>query len=111
MSDTSATDCRALENQLKALEAAETRLQQNLQHAAGEDKPSLLEEIRELKSQIREKQTALNENRCRHITMNWTVAGASRRALVFPPVTAGKHPLIFAWHGHGGRMEEAAEQM
>jgi polyhydroxybutyrate depolymerase len=111
MSNNFATDCKALEDQIKALEAAERRVQQNLQHAAGEDKQLFLEEIRELKSQILEKQTDFNAKRCHTVTMKWTVANAQREALVFPPATAGKHPLIFAWHGHDGSPEHAAEQM
>lgn len=41
----------------------------------------------------------------------WTVDGVPRQALVFAPQTdaAGqKHPLIFAFHGHGGNMQNAA---
>lgn len=39
--------------------------------------------------------------------MTWSVAGFQREALVFAPTAEapnGKHPLIFAFHGHGGNM-------
>ena len=111
MSNKSESDCTALENQIKRLEATQARLQKSLQKAAGEEKQSLLREIRELESEIRPKQMEFNLQRCRRLNMKWTVAGEPREALVFPPFTAGKHPLIFAWHGHGGSMEGAAEQM
>ena len=106
-------DCVALESQLKALEAARARLQKSLQNAAGEEKQSLVQQIRELESEIRPKQIAINEKRCQRVTMNWNVAGFPREALVFPPVTGGaaKHPLIFAWHGHGGKMDNVADSM
>jgi polyhydroxybutyrate depolymerase len=111
MSNQSEPDCKGLENQIKGLEASQARLQKNLQHAAGEEKQTLVQEIRELESEIREKQRDFNAKRCHTVTMKWTVAGVSREALVFPPVTEGKHPLIFAWHAHGGTMGGAAEQM
>ena len=49
-------------------------------------------------------------------TMTWTVDGATRTALVFaPPSTpatlAIPHPLIFAFHGHGGTSQTAAVGM
>lgn len=111
MSNESEPDCKALENQIKGLEASQARLQKSLQHAAGADKQSLVQQIRELESEIREKQRDFNAKRCHAVTMKWTVAGERREALVFPPVTEGKHPLILAWHAHGGSMEGAAEQM
>jgi polyhydroxybutyrate depolymerase len=40
-------------------------------------------------------------------TMTWTVDGEKREALVFAPaptISAIKHPLVFAFHGHGGKM-------
>ena len=46
--------------------------------------------------------------------MDWTVAGSPRQALVFPPASTmppQPHPLIFAWHPHGGTMQSAAESM
>lgn len=44
-------------------------------------------------------------------TMNWTVDGEKRAALVFPPKIAGvKHPLVFAFHGHGGNMQSFAQK-
>lgn len=44
-------------------------------------------------------------------TMNWTVDGEKRVALVFPPKVAGvRHPLVFAFHGHGGNMQSFAQK-
>lgn len=45
--------------------------------------------------------------------MKWTVDGEKREALVFAPTTdmAVKHPLVFAFHGHGGNMQGAAQLM
>src|SRR5262245_34686157 len=44
--------------------------------------------------------------------MEWTVDGVKREALVFapspPPGSPAKAPAIFAFHGHGGDMREAA---
>jgi len=48
------------------------------------------------------------------ITMRWTVDGEHRAALVFsPPPTHQqvKHPLVFAFHGHGGNMNGVAQLM
>ena len=47
-------------------------------------------------------------------TMNWTVDGEKRVALVFAPTpttAAIKHPLVFAFHGHGGNMNGASQVM
>src|SRR5256885_2305494 len=47
-------------------------------------------------------------------TMTWTVDGAERTALVFAPepaTNAHKLPLVFAFHGHGGTMQTAAQAM
>jgi len=45
--------------------------------------------------------------------MNWTVDGEKREALVFAPTSdsAVKRPLVFAFHGHGGTMQGAAQLM
>jgi polyhydroxybutyrate depolymerase len=44
-------------------------------------------------------------------TMNWTVDGEKREALVFPSAIAGvKHPLVFVFHGHGGNMQSFAQK-
>jgi polyhydroxybutyrate depolymerase len=48
------------------------------------------------------------------VVMHWTVDGVQRDAIVFAPPTtsaAVRRPLIFAFHGHGGRMQRAAAQM
>jgi polyhydroxybutyrate depolymerase len=49
------------------------------------------------------------------MTMDWTVDGVQRTALVFatPPTSAAmeRHPLIFAFHGHGGSSQSAARGM
>lgn len=46
--------------------------------------------------------------------MTWTVDGSQRAAIVFAPaptIFPIKHPLIFAFHGHGGNMNGAAQSM
>jgi polyhydroxybutyrate depolymerase len=44
--------------------------------------------------------------------MTFTVDGVKRQALVFAPKeTKEKHPLVFAWHGHGGNMDGASQGM
>ncbi len=48
------------------------------------------------------------------LTLKWTIDGAPRQALVFAPAAQNgetKVPLVFAFHGHGGSMEEAARTM
>ena len=41
--------------------------------------------------------------------MTWMVDGVEREALVFvPPGRPANAPVVFAWHGHGGRMRGAA---
>lgn len=48
------------------------------------------------------------------ITMRWRVDGEHRAALVFPPapkIAPLKHPLVFAFHGHGGNMQGIAQLM
>jgi polyhydroxybutyrate depolymerase len=47
-------------------------------------------------------------------TMTWTIDGIQRQALVFAPgpaTNAHKLPLVFAFHGHGGTMQTAAQGM
>jgi len=49
-------------------------------------------------------------------TMTWTVDTDQRQALVFAPpqgpsTNAHKFPLVFAFHGHGGTMQTAAQGM
>src|SRR6185436_1261797 len=45
-------------------------------------------------------------------TMQWTIGGVQREALVFAPsVRSPRAPVIFAFHGHGGLMERAARNM
>lgn len=46
--------------------------------------------------------------------MKWTVDGYEREALVFTPARSsvkGKHPLVFAFHGHGGNMHGTSQLM
>ena len=46
--------------------------------------------------------------------MHWTIDGVQRDALVFAPRAthgAAKHPLVIAFHGHGGRMLNTAARM
>jgi polyhydroxybutyrate depolymerase len=46
--------------------------------------------------------------------MNWTIDGVKREALVFAPKRAtndSRHPVVFAWHGHGGNMQGTSQQM
>ncbi len=45
-------------------------------------------------------------------TMRWTVQGAGREALAFPPSrpdASGKAPLVLVFHGHGGNMRGASQ--
>ena len=47
-------------------------------------------------------------------TMTWTIDGVQRTALVYAPAPAAlseRHALIFAFHGHGGTMQAAAQGM
>ena len=46
--------------------------------------------------------------------MTWTINGEQRKALVFAPApttSAVKHPLVFAFHGHGGNMQGTSQLM
>jgi polyhydroxybutyrate depolymerase len=44
--------------------------------------------------------------------MSWDVDGVNRRALIYSPTSgAGKAPVIFVFHGHGGNMTESAHHM
>jgi polyhydroxybutyrate depolymerase len=44
--------------------------------------------------------------------MQWTIDGVQRDALVFPPRAAAvKHPLVIAFHGHGGTMQSTSLKM
>jgi len=46
------------------------------------------------------------------ITMHWTVDGVQRNAIVFLPAPAAvPHPLVFAFHWHGGTAQSAMVQM
>src|SRR4051794_25945690 len=45
--------------------------------------------------------------------MHWTIDGVQRDAIVVAPApttVAVKHPLVLAFHGHGGRMQSTALQ-
>jgi polyhydroxybutyrate depolymerase len=45
---------------------------------------------------------------------NWTIDGVKREALVFAPKPTThdiRHPVVFAWHGHGGNMQGTSQQM
>ena len=47
-------------------------------------------------------------------TLHWTIDGVRRDALVFAPRVkqgAGKHPLVIAFHGHGGHMQSTSARM
>jgi polyhydroxybutyrate depolymerase len=46
--------------------------------------------------------------------MHWTIDGVQRTAIVFVPVSTtggARHPLVFAWHGHGGNAQGTSMQM
>jgi len=46
--------------------------------------------------------------------MTWTIDGVERQALVFAPTVEPpneKHPVVIAFHGHGGEMHKTADQM
>lgn len=107
---TAQTDCAALRTTLKQLEASRTPLETKLRTAAGEEKQALLRQIRELRSEI--KKVQIKANQCNVWT--WTVGRDVRQALVLPPeINAGEqgHPVVFAFHGHGGTMWRMAQQM
>src|SRR5258705_4900431 len=47
-------------------------------------------------------------------TMTWTIDGVKREALVYAPAPTTsniKHPLVFAFHGHGGKMQGTSQLM
>jgi polyhydroxybutyrate depolymerase len=47
-------------------------------------------------------------------TMHWTIDGVRREALVFAPRApqgAATHPLVIAFHGHGGHMQSTSARM
>ena len=47
-------------------------------------------------------------------TMTWTIDGVKREALVYSPAPTTsniKHPLVFAFHGHGGKMQGTSQLM
>ena len=62
--------CVTLENQLKGLEAGQARLQKDLQREAGEDKESLVQQIKELESGIRQKQAELIKDKCKGVGLS-----------------------------------------
>ena len=46
--------------------------------------------------------------------MHWTIDGRQREALVYAPRAkegAAKHPLVIAFHGHGGHMQSTSARM
>jgi polyhydroxybutyrate depolymerase len=47
--------------------------------------------------------------------MHWTIDGVQRNAIVYAPAptttSATRHPLVFAFHGHGGHAQGTAQQM
>ena len=48
------------------------------------------------------------------IAMHWTIDGVQRDAIVFAPVTTSgaiRPAVVFAFHGHGGNAQRAAQQM
>ena len=46
------------------------------------------------------------------VRREWNIDGTAREALVYAPAAAKTHPcpLVFAFHGHGGKMNLAAEK-
>ncbi len=68
------------------------------------------EKLKRIRERL-EKSNADNTNLKR---MTWKVGETTREALVYiPPVndTKEKHPLVFAFHGHGGRAEYSARKL
>ena len=46
--------------------------------------------------------------------LNWTIDGVDREAILYAPASlpeSGKSPVVFAFHGHGGHMDQCARQM
>jgi len=44
-------------------------------------------------------------------TLHWTIDGIDREALVFAPGSRQKAPVVFAFHGHGGRIDGVSKGM
>jgi polyhydroxybutyrate depolymerase len=44
-------------------------------------------------------------------TLHWTIDGVDREALVFAPESRDKAPVVFAFHGHGGRIDGVSKGM
>jgi polyhydroxybutyrate depolymerase len=48
------------------------------------------------------------------VVAHWTIDGVQRTAIVFAPASttgAARHPLVFAFHGHGGNAQQTAVLM
>lgn len=66
------------------------------------------EKLQNLRQQFSDSKSALS-NLTR---MKWKVGDAEREALVYVPAsTDGKLPLVFVFHGHGGRSEYAGRKL
>lgn len=64
--------------------------------------------------QLRERLGKSNADNTNLKRMTWKVGETTREALVYiPPATdtQAKHPLVFAFHGHGGRAEYSARKL
>jgi polyhydroxybutyrate depolymerase len=61
--------------------------------------------------QLREKLGGANPDTSKLQRLTWKIGDDTREALVYsPPRTGKKRPVVFAFHGHGGRSEYAARK-
>jgi polyhydroxybutyrate depolymerase len=103
-------DCAALRTKFNSLEAARARVQAQLNTAEGSQKQLLLQQAIAIEAEIQQIQSKMDP--CD--VMTWQIGADTREAVVMPPnVSAGGqgHPLVFAFHGHGGTMRKMQEQM
>ena len=49
--------------------------------------------------------------RAAEVTLHWNIGGVDREALVFKPASAARAPVVFAFHGHGGKIPGVAKSM
>lgn len=76
-----------------------------------ERKPRITREQRE---KFREQFEEAREDLAKLKRMTWKVGGESREALIHIPAVADKStklPIVFAFHGHGGRAEHVARKL
>jgi polyhydroxybutyrate depolymerase len=103
-------DCAALRAKLNSLEASRARVQAQLNTAEGAEKQLLLQQLRAVEAEFHQTQSKMNP--CD--VMNWKIGNDTREAVVLVPRVSAAghgHPIVFAFHGHGGTMRKMQEQM